>query len=489
MSRRGRPSSSCLAGASSLAGERFRCRGLEKGSFFLGEASPFTAKGCAMTRRALATSARMNQNVHRRHETGMMPLVERTPVAVLSSLLILASCLPPPSHGGPDAGGPDSGVYAIRQFNSTLSPGFFTYPGYARIGEVYSCPGAGAPGYNPLQFNLYLPELPAGQTAPLLLFFPGTYDDVSLDQLAKPGLPSDLTRRAAELGFAAAALSYYSHDGLIPLVYPDRLDAKSSCVFPSALSSSTSSIVTDNGVVAQLCGNLGPLADAGTRIDCGKGIVTVGHSQGSAMALIAKNYDARVVAAYAIAPWAASYTTNAGSNLLGAQLYCSMADPAVVTAQKGALGCSYPGFSGMMGSANYRLLTSQHVRAVAGDADSTFINPDGGAADPGVVAGALNNVLGLECPATPGTSCMGGNDAGWFLVGGDQLTPCTAGTACTATTTSHAGHCFFSSGNSLACANTSGLTESWLADPRYFQGNEAFGLDSTLLWLKGQLGP
>jgi hypothetical protein len=53
-------------------------------------------------------------------------------------------------------------------------------------------------------------------------------------------------------------VQYYSHDGLIPLVYPDRLDAKERCVF--AQTSAQAAI--DNSVIAQLCGNLGPLADA-----------------------------------------------------------------------------------------------------------------------------------------------------------------------------------------------------------------------------------
>jgi hypothetical protein len=418
----------------------------------------------------------------------MASLPDRARAAALAAILLPLSCsAPPPGGRGDGQSGP--GALPVHQYNSTLYPGFFTYPGYARIDGAYSCPGSQEPGHHRLQLNLYLPELPAGQAAPLLLFFPGTYDDLNLGQLAGPGLPGAVTRRAAELGFAAAAISYYSHDGLVPLVYPDRLDAKASCVFPTSLSATSSPIVTDNGVVAQLCGNLGPLATAPTRIDCSRGIVTVGHSQGSAMALVAGNYDARVVAAYAIAPWAASYTTDPGASVWGAQLYCYMADPAVVMAQRGSLGCSYPGFSGAMGSANARVLSSQRVRAVAGDADPTFIRPDGGGAGAAVVAGALNNVLGLSCPATAGTSCQGRDGSGWFLVGQAQLTPCAAGTACDASAPSHAGHCFFSSGNSLACANTAGLTESWQPDPRYFEGSEPWALDATLGWLKSQLGP
>ena len=396
----------------------------------------------------------------------------------------------PPDSGTNDAG-PQS--YTVTQYNPTLNPGFFTYPGYNGGPGTYACPDAGTAGYTPLQMNLFVPQLPAGQRAPLLLFFPGTYDDVTLDQIAGPGLTQAVTHRAAELGLAAVGLQYKSNDGLIPEVYPDRLDAKERCVFDSDISQHTAPVVTDNDLVTQLCENLGPLADAGTKIDCSRGILVAGHSQGSAMALMAKNYEPRVAAAYAVSPWAALYNTIPNDVVAGTLLYCYLADPAVVLAQKGSLGCGYAGFDGGMGSANYRVVQSSKVRAIAGDVDPVFINPDGGAVGPAVIGLALDNVLGLDCPATPSTSCAGTNGAGWHLAGAADLAPCVANTACVAVPpASHAGHCFFSDGDSFSCADNNGHPETWDPDPNYFAvdgGGGDWSVDATLRWMKVQLSP
>ena len=417
--------------------------------------------------------------------------------------MALIACRPStgPGDAGPDAGPGDGGVveYETTQYNSSLNAGYFTYPGYALNDSTYTCPGAQDPGYFPQPVNLYMAQIPGGGGVPLLLFFPGTYDDLSLDQLTS-GISNAVTQRAAQLGFAAAAVAYLSDDGLIAYLYPDRIDAKEKCAFNSDRSRASSDSVTDESVIAQLCGNVGPLASAATKIDCSKGIFVAGHSQGGAMALLAKNYDPRVVAAYSLGEGASYDPASAGTFEDPSLLFCYLADPAVVTAAKGSLGCSYSGtppgsppFAGTMGSANHRVLDSAHIRAEAGDVDPYFADLNASAVSVSMVATRLNGLFNTSCPATSSSACAGpGNGSGWFLVGQSQLSPCAAGTACTATPPdSHAGHCFFSDGNSVGCVNSSGLNETFIPDPLFFQhGLDAgWNLDANLLWLKGQAGP
>jgi hypothetical protein len=83
----------------------------------------------------------------------------------------------------------------------------------------------------------------------------------------------------ASKGYVAATVDYAeSQFGACAV-----LGAKSSCVFnPNSTLSA----------VSQLC--------ARTKADCSKGIVVGGFSQGAILALLARNYDARVQAAYGI---------------------------------------------------------------------------------------------------------------------------------------------------------------------------------------------
>jgi hypothetical protein len=366
---------------------------------------------------------------------------------------------------------PDGGAssYATTQYTS------MTYPGYFQGSGTYSCPPPADPNYQQLPMNLYVPNLPSGGTVPLLLFFPGTADDLNLDQL-KQGLPDAVVHRAAELGFAAAAVAYRSLD--FNLFYPDRMDAKEKCVWRQDPLSA----------VAQLCGNQGPLAASATIIDCKKGIVVAGHSQGGLMALMAANYDSRVAAAYTLGAGAGYDSSNACAQDLtcgyATVLFPHVADPAVAAAQKGPLD------SFVMGSSSVRVLSSDAIRAEAGDVDPYF-RPAylGGAASAVDVVAALNNILNLGCAATSPGSCLrgAGNGSGWFLVASSELTPCAPNTACTASA-SHAGHCFFSFGDSIGCTNNAGLSEEWDPDPTYFGHGLTtdWSLDANLTWLMGR---
>ena len=141
------------------------------------------------------------------------------------------------------------------------------------------------------------------------------------------------------------------------------LSAKSSCVFNpnSALSA-----------VSQLCSR--------AKADCSKGIVVGGFSQGSILALLAKNVDARVQAAYGIGM---------------SNVYATYDLSACV-------------------SNGNRSLPSDRLRAVDGERD----NFAGGAQ--AAVQTSLQNVTGLKC--TAGTyACMNANNSGWIIVRNSQV--------------------------------------------------------------------
>jgi hypothetical protein len=313
----------------------------------------------------------------------------------------------------------------------------------------------------------------------LLLYFPGTADDLNLTELTS-ALNDALAKRAAQLGFAAAVLAYRSFD--LNLLYPDRLDAKERCVWAA----------TPSSAVAQLCGNQGPLASLSTQVDCSKGIAVAGHSQGGMIAAMAANYDSRVCAAFTQGTGAGydpspACESDIFSCAWASALFPHLADPAVVIAQRGGFD------SFVMGSSNQRVLSSDRIRAVVGDIDPFFHAPaDGGTTTAEDVGLRLNNLLGLSCSAASPASCARtvNNGSGWFIVGGQQLAPCAPGTACTAVApASHAGHCFFSDGDSPGCTNSMGLEEEFIPDPNYFGAelHNGWSLDEHLLWLLDQV--
>jgi hypothetical protein len=142
----------------------------------------------------------------------------------------------------------------------------------------------------------------------------------------------------------------------------------------------------------------------------------------------------------------------------------------------------------MMGSANHRVLPSANIRAAAGDIDPYFADPNT-TVTVDMMAIRLNNLTNLSCAGSSPGSCGGGaGQSGWFIVGGSQLAPCAPSTACTAIPpASHAGHCFFSDGNSPGCASSSG--EVWVPDPHYVAkgATEGWTLDGALAWLRSQI--
>ena len=86
----------------------------------------------------------------------------------------------------------------------------------------------------------------------------------------------------AKRGFVAAAVDYNTLATLTNMICA-QVKNKATCVYNPSKA---------NSAVNKLC--------ARARADCSKGIVVAGLSQGSFMAMIAKDYDARVRAAYVL---------------------------------------------------------------------------------------------------------------------------------------------------------------------------------------------
>ena len=188
--------------------------------------------------------------------------------------------------------------------------------------------------------------------------------------------PDTIVREMARRGFIAASIEYPNGLGWSC----DQLRNKANCAYNPWSGASA---------VGRLCGR----ADA----DCWKGIVVGGMSQGSMMALLAKNYDWRVNGAW----------------LMGAT---------------DALGL----FSSCLDN-GLRLMPGDHVRAVNGERD-TFANQL-----------TLELLTGNFCAAGE-QSCLRPNGSGWYMVRDSQVQD------------GDADHCYYNVGG---CSNQPTFDVGW----------------------------
>jgi hypothetical protein len=212
----------------------------------------------------------------------------------------------------------------------------------------------------------------------------------------------------ANKGYVAATVEYAnSQFGNCSVI-----GAKSSCVFnPNSAASA----------VTQLCSR--------ANADCSKGIVVGGFSQGSIMAILAKNYDSRVQAAYGIGV---------------SNKYASYDLSSCVSNGK-------------------RTLASDRLRAVDGEKD-TYAGGNGfsSGTQSGVQA-SLQNVTGKTC-AAGSYSCLSSNNSGWLIVKNSQVADGSAD------------HCYMrASGDCGGSQNT--LDSGWKS------GTVNWQLDANLQWL------
>ncbi|WIG97014.1 hypothetical protein [Myxococcus sp. SDU36] len=180
------------------------------------------------------------------------------------------------------------------------------------------------------------------------------------------------------------------------------MSARSRCIFDSSRSTSA---------VGTLCSR--------SKADCSKGIVVAGFSQGSIMAILAKNHDSRVQAAYG----------------LGAGVDYSIYN-----------------LSSCVANGN-RALPSNRLRVVNGEGDA-FLGPTESG-----VRSQNRDLTGYSCPLA--TSCLQGNGSGWYIVRDSQVGDLSAD------------HCYMRTGSCI------GL----LLDSTWRLGTQPWSLRTNLDWL------
>ncbi|HEX3142162.1 MAG TPA: hypothetical protein VHQ87_19040 [Rhizobacter sp.] len=213
----------------------------------------------------------------------------------------------------------------------------------------------------------------------------------------------------AAKGFVAAAVQYDS--SLFGTC--SQILSKASYIYKGSTTSSA---------VAKLC--------ARTTADCSKGILAAGFSQGSVIAINAKNYDSRVRAAYGMGAhnlYTAAYSLGSCMNNGG------------------------------------HTLAATNIRIVNGETD-TF--PGG---TPSTVRSSSQSVTGKSCGSTA-YSCLNTNGSGWIMVKGSQVGDGSAD------------HCYQrAAGDCVGSENT--LDNGWR------NGADAWELKANLSWLAGFATP
>ncbi len=211
----------------------------------------------------------------------------------------------------------------------------------------------------------------------------------------------------AAKGYVAAAVGY----GASSFGDCTAIKNKASCIYNPNNTASA---------ISKLCSR--------ANADCSKGIVVGGFSQGSVIAIQAKNYDSRVQAAFG----------------MGVSNKYSSYD-----------------LSSCMSNGN-RTLTSDRLRAVDGEVD-TFAGGNQSA-----VQASLQNVTGKTC-AAGSYACMSANNSGWIIIKNSQQVDGSAD------------HCHQRNGG---C----GLNENTL-DTGWKSGTANWELDANLQWLTGFTTP
>jgi hypothetical protein len=219
-------------------------------------------------------------------------------------------------------------------------------------------------GYNPStgqnnlqQTILYVPPSPDRfgiGPFPLAIWLPGTFasyiDPWSLTMMSQMALR----------GFVSASIQY---NNINPVQYCEPYVLRAQSVFDITRASSAINV---------LCSTAG--------VDCGKGVVVYGISQGAAMALLAKNYAPAVRAVYAMS--IGDFNSQGG----GINLAPCLDD-------------------------NVTAISSDRVTVVNGESDNFFQGQ-----------APIMGVSGITCP--PGTfQCWSptGSGAGWYIVKNSQV--------------------------------------------------------------------
>lgn len=261
----------------------------------------------------------------------------------------------------------------------------------------YTGQGSGSTTCN-TSFSIVGQEPSATGTFPVFVYMVGTTETFNNN-----GAASAAVSGMANRGFVAASIQYDSGQ----FGNCSQISGKAKCIFNPA--SATSAIT-------QLCNR--------AKADCSKGVLVGGFSQGAVMATLAKNFDARVQAAW------------------------GMGD-----------GVTYSTFnlSACMANGN-RTLASDHLRAVDGQADQ-FIGPQ-----ESQVRSQFQTLTGDNC-GTSATSCLQSNGSGWIIVLNGQVQ------------SGNADHCYMRSNGCFSSQTTN--------DPGWLNGTAPWELNANLNWLAG----
>jgi len=312
-------------------------------------------------------------------------------VGSVSSTIVLAMIAP----GCVDDGAQSLQVGETRQAVTTAA---FT--------ATYTGQGAGATTCD-TSFAITGQEPTTPGRNPVFLYMIGT-GETATNASATAAVASMASR-----GFVAATIAYDSPT----FGSCAALQGKARCIFDA--SSSTSA-------VAALCGRPGA--------DCSKGIVVGGFSQGSVIATQAKNYDARVQAAW------------------------GMGDGVRYTILFDLNSCQANG---------NHALPSSRLRAVVGERDQFVGNGLFGLL-PGTAAAVrtqLQSLTGVSC-AADAFNCLQSGGSGWYVVQNAQAQDGSAD------------HCY------MRASGDCGGSENSL-DAGWQSGSEPWGLNANLDWLNG----
>ncbi|MGY4831496.1 hypothetical protein ACVNIS_23195 [Sphaerotilaceae bacterium SBD11-9] len=242
---------------------------------------------------------------------------------------------------------------------------------------------------------------PASGKHPVFIYTVGTTE--SYDNAQAMGAVAEMAAK----GFVAAAVQYDS--SLFGTC--SQILAKAKYIYNSGSTSSA---------VAKLC--------ARATADCSRGVVVAGFSQGSVIAVNAKNYDSRVRAAYGMGAHTL-YTTYVMNS------------------------CMTPG--------KYTI-SKDNVRIVNGQSD---IFPGGTAT---VVRSSSESVAGRTCGSLA-YECLATNGAGWIMIRDSAVGDLSAD------------HCYQRVGG---CTGLQSVTDS-----TWRNGSTNWGLKANLTWLAGFATP
>lgn len=273
----------------------------------------------------------------------------------------------------------------------------WSIPAWAQTTTSFTATYKGGSSSCNTTYNIKGAEPSTAGAYPIFVYMVGTsetYDNASA---------MDAVNKMANLGYVAATLQYpNSTFGAC-----STLTGRAKCIFDSTSASSA---------IAALCSR--------PNAACSKGIVVGGFSQGSVLAILAKNYNAQVQAAYG----------------MGAGVQYSTYDLRACVAN------------------GNRTLTSDRLRALNGEADGFMGSTESS------VRSQLQELTGLTCTSTS-TSCFQSNNSGWYVIKNAEVSDGTAD------------HCYMRQGGCSINENT--LDQKWLA------GTYSWSLDANLQWLTG----